>query len=247
MAKKTDDAFGQYIWDYYKGEEHPEIVERDDNLITAGKLGGRAYMSEHRNWFGAEKEAIKYAKGKILDIGCGAGRHSLYLQKKGFDVVGIDNSPLAIKVCKERGLKRAKLMSIDEVGKFKPNSFNTILMMGNNLGLLGSFKKVKSLLRKFHKITTDDALIIAQTTGTYTTKDPIHLRYHKFNIKRGRMAGQLRLRVRHKNLVGSWFDYLLVSKKELKEILEGTGWKLKRTIEVRERNGVYIAILEKIS
>jgi SAM-dependent methyltransferase len=94
-------------------------------------------------------------QGKVLDIGCGAGRHSLYLQKKGFDVLGIDISPLVIKVCQLRGLKKAIVMSIEELD-FEPNSFDTVIMMGNNFGLFGNFKKrLKRVLRKLHKITSE--------------------------------------------------------------------------------------------
>jgi 2-polyprenyl-3-methyl-5-hydroxy-6-metoxy-1,4-benzoquinol methylase len=85
---------------------------------------------------------MEFVKGRVLDIGCGAGRHSLYLQKRGFDVLGIDSSPLAIKVCKLRGLKQAKVMSIEELN-FKPNSFDSVITLGSNFGLFGSFEKAK--------------------------------------------------------------------------------------------------------
>jgi 2-polyprenyl-3-methyl-5-hydroxy-6-metoxy-1,4-benzoquinol methylase len=113
-----------------------------------------------------------------LDIGCGAGRHSLYLQKRGFDVLGIDSSPLAIKVCKLRGLKQAKVMSIEELN-FKPNSFDSVIMLGSNFGLFGSFEKARKLLKKFHKMTSGNGLIIASTRDTYKTDIADHLEYHK--------------------------------------------------------------------
>lgn len=134
--KKFVDGYGEQLWSYFKtGEPKSEIIERDDGFISLGKFGGGLYFSEYKNWAKIEKEAMKYVKGKVLDIGCGAGRHSLYLQGKGFDVTGIDNSPLAVKVTRLRGLKKSKVMSIKEIGQFKPNSFDTVIMMGNNFGL----------------------------------------------------------------------------------------------------------------
>ncbi|HDO42228.1 MAG TPA: methyltransferase domain-containing protein [Candidatus Bathyarchaeota archaeon] len=59
-----------------------------------------------------EQEAMKFIRGRVLDIGCGAGRHSIYLQNKGFNVIGIDISPLAIKVCRLRGLKKAEIICL---------------------------------------------------------------------------------------------------------------------------------------
>ena len=91
--KPEEDAYGQELWAYYKGREVFEIVERDDGYIYASTYP-KIYFSEYENWPLREKKAMEFVKGRVLDIGCGAGRHSLYLQKKGFDVLGIDNSPL---------------------------------------------------------------------------------------------------------------------------------------------------------
>jgi hypothetical protein len=133
-------------------------------------------------------------------------------------------------------------MSIEEVD-FKPNSFDTIIMMGNNFALFGSFQKAQRLLKRFHKITSKNALIIAETRDPYKTDKPAHLEYHDFNRKRGRMPGQLRIRVRFEKYATKWFDYLLVSKEEMKRILKGTGWKVKQFLD--SEGSQYIAIIEK--
>ena len=242
--KKFVDAYGQQLWGYFKtGEPESEIIERDDGLISRGQYGGKLYFSEYKDWQKIEKEAMKNVRGRVLDIGCGAGRHSLYLQGKGLDVTGIDNSPLAIKICRQRGLKKAKVLGIEEVGKLKPDSFDTVIMMGNNFGLFGSFRLAQTLLKKLHRVTSPDALIIAMTRDPYTTKDPAHVAYHKLNRKRGRMPGQLRIRVRYKSVIGNWFDYLLVSKDELRKILKNTGWGVERFIDGKD--GQYIMLLCK--
>jgi hypothetical protein len=133
-------------------------------------------------------------------------------------------------------------MPIEELN-FKPNSFDTVIMLGGNFGLFGSFKKAKRLLKKLHKLTSKSGLIVASTRDTYKTDNPDHLAYHKFNKKRGRMAGQLRLRVRFGRFVGRWFDYLIVSKKEMEEVLKGTGWKIKEFVD--SDGSAYIAVIEK--
>jgi len=217
-------------------------VERDDGYFS-GSSGAKVYFSEYKEWPPHEKEAMKHVRGRVLDIGCGAGRHALYLQKKGFDVLGIDNSPLAIKVCKLRGLRKAKVVPIMQVN-FRPGSFDTVLMLGGNFGLFGSFKRARRLLRKFYRITSDGAIIIAETNDPYKTDNPAHLDYHKFNRRRGRMSGQLRIRIRFEKYIGDWFDYLIVSKEEMKKIIEGTGWKIKRFID--SLKGPYIAIIGKV-
>ncbi len=240
--KSEEDAFGQEMWACYRGERTSEIVERDDGYFEASQYGPKMYFLEYEDWPIFERKAMEFVKGRVLDIGCGAGRHSLHLQKNGLNALGIDSSPLAIKICKLRGLKKAKVMPIEEV-KFKPDSFDTIIMMGNNFGLFGSFKKARRLLKKFHKMTSKNGLIIASTRDTYKTENPEHLEYHRLNKKRGRMGGQLRIRVRFRKYVGRWFDYLIVSKKEMQEILKGPGWKIKEFID--SDNSEYIAVIEK--
>ena len=242
--KQFVDAYGEQLWSYFKtGEPRNEIIERDDGLLSLGKFGGKLYFSEFKDWLPIEKEAMKYARGRVLDVGCGAGRHSLYLQAKGLDVTGIDNSPLAIKICRERGLKKTRVLAFKDVGQFKPDSFDTVIMMGNNFGLFGSFKLARTLLKKLHRLTSPEALIIAMTRDPYATKDPAHASYRKLNRERGRMPGQIRIRVRFKNVIGSWFDYLLVSRDELKSILKNTGWRVERYLDGTD--GMYIMVLRK--
>ena len=236
-----EDAYGQEMWAAFNGEWALEIVERDDGLITYSRLPEH-YFSDYIDWPKHEKKALEYVKGRVLDIGCGAGRHSLYLQDKGLDVLAIDNSSLAIKICGLRGVKNALVSSIEEVSP-DMGIFDTILMMGNNFGLFGSFEKARILLGRFYELTSSDALIIAETRDPYKTSNPNHLEYQEFNQKRGRMSGQLRIRIRFKKYTTPWFDYLLVSKDELEEILHGTGWCVNQYIDSERSN--YFALVEK--
>ncbi|MFX1562394.1 MAG: class I SAM-dependent methyltransferase [Promethearchaeota archaeon] len=242
--KPEEDAVGQEILAYYQGREALEIWERDDGYIIASSTEPKIYFSEYEDWSLHQKKAMEFVKGRVLDIGCGAGRHSLYLQKKGFDVLGIDCSPLAIKVCKLRGVKRAKVMSIEEV-ILTSSSFDTILMLGNNFSVFNNFEKAKKLLKKLQLITSRNALIIAETRDPYKTNDPVYLEYYKLNKRKGRMSGQLKCRVRFRKFATRWFDWLMVSKEEMKEILNGTGWKIREFIDSEDAQ--YVAIIEKIA
>jgi SAM-dependent methyltransferase len=239
--RNLQDAHGNSMFDYLNGKGAFEIVERDDGFITPTNAP-KVYFSKYQDWPSHEKKAMRFAKGKVLDIGCGAGRHAIYLQEKGRDVLGIDTSPLAIKVCKLRGLKKVKRLSIDQINQ-KLGRFDTLLMLGNNFGLFENFKKARRLLRRFHKITSPKTRIIAESMDPYKTDEPDHLKYHRYNRKLGRMSGQVRLRVRYKKYITPWFDYLLVSKDEMMDILKDTGWRVKRFFDSKQ--SWYTAIIEK--
>ena len=139
-------------------------------------------------------------------------------------MTAIDNSPLAIQVCRKRGVKDARVIAIDDAGEFSPGTFDAVIMYGNNFGLFGSRARAKQLLKTLHARTTPNAVIIVESNDPYKTSDPSHLAYQKRNRKRGRMSGQLKIRIRFRESIGDWFDYLLVSQKEMREILKGTGW-----------------------
>ena len=103
MRNDQQDAFGHEIQDYFEGESSYEIIERDDGFFSLSP-GPELYFLEYEDWPESERRAMKYVRGKVLDVGCGAGRHALYLQEQGTDVLGVDNSPRALEVCKTRGL-----------------------------------------------------------------------------------------------------------------------------------------------
>ncbi len=239
--KDHQDAFGHGMYDYFEGEGGLEIVERDDGCFD-GTGGPKAYFSKYKDWSGHQRKAMRFVKGKVLDIGCGAGRHSLYLQGKGFDVMGVDTSPLAVEVCRRRGIENVRVLSITQIGS-KLGTFETILMLGNNFGLFGSAKRAKWLLGRFHKITSENGRIIAESRDLYKTERREHLEYHELNRKRGRIPGQVRIRVRYRKYVTPWLDYLIVSKEEMEAILSDTGWKVKRFID--SVGSAYIAVIEK--
>ncbi len=240
---KPADPFGQMLLDQLRtGQNLCEIMEREDGFIATASMQGH-YFSPFRTWSAVEKKAVSLVRGHVLDIGCGAGRHSLHYQEKGLTVTAIDVSPGAVKVSRARGVKNVLLRPIDKISLFKPETFDSVIMMGNNFGLFGGARRAKKILDDLDRITTARALIVAGSLNPYGTKDPSHLRYHRFNKQRGRMGGQIKTRVRFRDLVGEWFDYLLASPAEMETLLDGTVWRLKTILG--DPTGNYFGIIEK--
>jgi SAM-dependent methyltransferase len=219
------DAFGHALLDHLEGRAGHELIERSDGYIAVS-AGTDTYFAEPTD---QQRRVAEHAVGRVLDVGCGAGRHALYLQEHGREVVGIDVSPLAIEVCRRRGLRDARHMSVEEVDA-SLGSFDTVLMLGNNLALLGSAAGAKRILKRLHGVVVPGGRLIGETLDPYESGDPDHLAYHAENRSEGRMGGQIRMRVRYKKYRSPWFDYLFLSREELEELLEGTGWRLKEII-----------------
>ena len=179
----------------------------------------------------------------MLDVGCGAGRVGLELQERGHEVVGIDLSPLAVDVSRRRGVRDARVLPVTQVDR-SLGVFDTFVMFGNNFGLMGRQRRAPWLLRRFRSIANEGARILAESVDPYKTDKPEHLAFHKRNRRRGRMGGQLRIRIREGSTATPWFDYLLASPDEMASLAEGTGWELARVIDEGEH--VYVGVLERV-
>lgn len=92
-------------------------------------------------------------------------------------------------------------------------------------------------------MTSDGAVIIAETMDLYRTVNRAHLEYQRSNRERGKMSGELKIRVRFEKYATKWFDHLIASKEEMKEILRGTGWKVKQFIDSDDSQ--YIGVIGK--
>ncbi len=239
--RPEQDGYGALLLAALDGNSSPEIVEREDGFIDANPQAPTLYFAPLPKWPPHLRRGMRFVRGRVLDIGAGAGRVALHLQERGLEVVAIDISPGAVEVCRRRGVKDARQLSIDDVDA-SLGQVDTIVMYGNNFGLFASPAKAKRLLRRFHRLTSERGRIVAETRDVRKTDDPVHLRYQKQNTKRGRFPGQIRIRVRHRDKSTPWFDYLMVGRQELRELLDGTGWHLARTLD---SDDTYIAVIEK--
>lgn len=230
-----DDAFGDALLDVMGGGAGAHVIERDDGLIDSF-ASAEPYFGDTGAFAAIESSALECLGGQVLDIGAGAGRFSLEAQSRGHEVTALDDSAGAAQVCRDRGVDRVVNASFH---LYEPDTrFDTFLMMGHNLGLLAP-DPVRSLNR-IRTMARPGARIVGTTRDPYATEDPAHLAYHEMNRARGRRPGHVVMRVRRRDLIGPWFDYLFCSEAELASIAAESGWAL----TIIERDGVrYLAVL----
>jgi SAM-dependent methyltransferase len=151
-----DDVWGALLEDALAGRRAMEVVEPDDGSVMAFDV---AYLlAPFSRWDDpVERRAMRFVRGRVLDVGCGGGRACPRLQERGLQVVGVDASPGAIAVCRRRGVCDARVLAIDDLDE-SLGRFDTILMLGQNLGMLGS----RRLLRALGRLATARGRIVAQ-------------------------------------------------------------------------------------
>ncbi|MGX1929766.1 class I SAM-dependent methyltransferase [Flagellimonas sp. 2504JD4-2] len=158
-----DDILGQALVDYHTGN-YTEDIKTYSSLGEEDSMPLPYLFRDFDQMPHLEQKALEMAKGKVLDIGCGAGNHALYLQNKGFDITALDQSEGAIAVCQKRGVKSCVKSAILDYTHAK---FDTILLLMNGIGLVGTLSNIddflnhlKSLLLPSGQILLDSSDII---------------------------------------------------------------------------------------
>ena len=234
-----EDAFGHLLTDLLAGRRVVEVVVRDEGCIFTAEPD--YYLAPYRSWWSQERRAMRFVRGRVLDLGCGAGRVGLHLQGLGHEVVGIDVSPLAVEVARLRGLVDARTGTLDSAVR-AGECFDTILLLGNNLGILGGERQGRHLLRKLARAATGRGRILAGSYDPYDGASELARRYHARNRARGKLGGVERLRVRYRQYATPWYDVLFASRDEVARLVEGTGWVVSRFVD--DGPG-YVAVLER--
>jgi SAM-dependent methyltransferase len=154
------DLFGKAILDFQTNNS-PEDLVTETNISEADEMSVAYLFRSYKDMPKLEKKALQLAKGKMLDVGCGAGSHSLYLQEKEFEVTAIDISPNAIKACQLRGVSNAKVQNILDIENEK---FDTILLLMNGTGIFGTLAETSNYLQKLKSLLTLNGQILIDSS-----------------------------------------------------------------------------------
>ncbi|MCO6147048.1 bifunctional 2-polyprenyl-6-hydroxyphenol methylase/3-demethylubiquinol 3-O-methyltransferase UbiG [Flavobacterium sp. NRK1] len=156
------DLFGKAILDYQTNNS-PENLITETSISEEDEMSVAYLFREFKEMPKLEKKALQMAKGKVLDAGCGAGSHSLYLQtERNLEVTSIDISPNAIEACVLRGVKDARaenIMQIDETEKF-----DTILLLMNGAGMCGKLSEISGFLQKLKSLLKEGGQILLDSS-----------------------------------------------------------------------------------
>ena len=169
-----------------------------------------------------ERKALDLAKGKTLDVGAGAGCHSLVLQQRGIDVTAIDISPLSVKTMKERGIRKVLEQDFFTLHE----QYDTILMLMNGIGIMGTLERMPVFFKLLDRILAPGGQVLCDSSDicyVFETDDgiielPDDTDYY----------GELTFQIQYKDTIGEPFDWLYIDADTLTQQAEENGY----TVEV---------------
>ena len=155
------DLMGQAIWDYYHHNTADDLLT-ETSISEIDELPVEYFFRAFDTMNLIEQKALALSSGKVLDIGAGAGSHSLYLQnEKGLEVLALDNSPKSIEICQLRGVKNT---IISDIRHFESETFDTILLLMNGTGIFESLDRIDVYLEKLHSLLHENGQILIDST-----------------------------------------------------------------------------------
>lgn len=155
------DLFGKAILDY-QINNNPQNLITETNISEADEMSVEYLFRSFDTMPKLEQKALELTKGNVLDVGCGAGSHSLYLQEKGFNVKSIDISPSAIEACKLRGVKKVLVSNVLDLSN--EEKFDTILLLMNGSGIFEKLNEVSKYLQKLKSLLSVNGQILIDSS-----------------------------------------------------------------------------------
>lgn len=230
------DILGKAFLDYFH-KRYTEDILTETNISEEDVLPLPYFFRSFEEMPRIEQKALDLAKGKVLDVGCGAGSHALYLQERGLDVKGIDVSPGAIEVCKKRGLNQVKIQNILDVTE----KFDTILLLMNGTGIFQNLEKATQYLNHLKTLLNPDGQILIDSSDLIYMFDVDDDGGVWVSTER-EYYGELTFRMTYKGEVSDVFEWLYLDFDRLKKLAIEAGLNCDQIAE-----GVHYDYLAKLS
>lgn len=239
MNPSAMQPYGAALLAYFEGNTSAELIlHRDDGHQAA--LPVSHFFREPSAFTSTDSAAIVYCVGRVLDVGAGAGLHSLVLQQKGFRVTAIDVSPQAVQVMTQRGVRDVHCADLFE---YDGGPFDTVLMLGHGIGMVETIAGLDRFLAHAHRFVSDAGQVLLDSVDVSVTDDPKHLAYQDANRRAGRYAGEIRLQMEFQGERGPSCGWLHVDARTLEEHATRAGWRCE--VLLRTDGGDYLARLTK--
>jgi len=225
------DLFGQAILDF-QTQNAPEALYTETSISDEEALDVAYLFRSYDLMPTLEQKALQLAFGKILDVGCGAGSHALWLQdSRALEVTAIDQSKNAVRACQLRGLKN--VLTIDLLDFESREPFDTILLLMNGTGIFQTLDKMPLYLRKLKSLLHPKGQILIDSSDLIYMFEPEDSEDSEGGIwiPGDRYYGELTFTISYKGATENPFPWLYLDFSTLKDMALANGFECELVCE----------------
>ncbi|MFO0495519.1 MAG: class I SAM-dependent methyltransferase [Flavobacteriia bacterium] len=224
MIEKKGDPVGAAILDYTKTRKPDDIIVSSD-ICEDDVIPVEVLFRNQNEMPDLELMALQSCKGRVLDVGAGAGAHSKELIDRGLDVDSIEISDGAVQYMKSIGLNAKKINFFD----LKNEKYDTILMMMNGIGIAGKLSNLENTLLHAKNLLQPGGKILCDSSDIkYLYEDEDGALWVDLNSE---YYGNFRFQMKFKKEKGPWFDWLYVDFENLFNAAKNVGLKAKKILD----------------
>ncbi len=217
---EREDPMGAAIRDYFRQGKSAQLKVLS-SLFDDDEMPVAHLFRSYHEMPPLEQRALNEARGKVLDVGAGAGCHALALQERGFDVTAVDISPLSCETMKERGVANVECVNIFNQ-RFQER-FDTLLLLMNGTGIAGKLSRLPQLLSRLKQLMNPGAQILIDSSDLrYVYEDEDGVLDVDFD---GAYYGEVDYQMTYRNIIGKSFDWLYADSVVLAECCRQCGLK----------------------
>ena len=214
---------GQAMLDYLNGEEDAHCVLRRDDGIAYPPIYARQFFYPD-GLPELDRIAVELCSGRVLDIGAGAGSHSLAIQNRGLQVTSVDLSTKAVRVMSDRGCRDAR---VGDVFDSYTELFDTVFII-LNIGIVQNLPGLARFLDHLRTLMSDGGKLITDSIDPLNSTDESYREYTEDKIRKGCYPGERTLRFEYKDQVSDWFEWMHIDPETLEQYVEAAGYSMKR-------------------
>lgn len=217
---EREDPMGAAICDYFRQGKSAQLKVLS-SLFDDDEMPVAHLFRSYHEMPPLEQRALNEARGKVLDVGAGAGCHALALQERGLDVTAVDISPLSCETMKERGVANVECVNIFNQ-RFQER-FDTLLLLMNGTGIAGKLSRLPQLLSRLKQLMTPGAQILIDSSDLrYVYEDENGVLDVDLD---GAYYGEVDYQMTYRNIIGKSFDWLYADSVVLAECCRQCGLK----------------------
>ena len=218
--------------DYQEGKFQPPLLIHN-YYGPPEEMPVRTYFRKPEEFSDLEQYALSLCQGEVLDVGAGAGAHSLHLQHCGKKVSALEISGLSCEVMRRSGIKNIVEYNIFLYHGYQ---YDTLLLLMNGLGIVGDLASLSAALDHFARLLKPGGQIICDTSDIsylFDESQPDPSGYY----------GEIDYQFEYRSEIGPWFQWLYLDHDTFAEVAARSGWLFQIIYE--DPSGQYLVRLAK--